>query len=163
MIVKFKKMRPNATIPSFGHNDPSNAGLDLYLAEDCEVGAFQDAWVPTGVAWAPETPPAIASEFLSESIVKIERLSGWKPALFVRPRSSMAKRGLRITEGTVDAGYRGEIMIHVRNVGPLRAELKAGDRIAQAVPILLPEVVVEDVAELPVSDRGDRGFGSSGR
>lgn len=151
MIVKFKKMRTNAIIPTFGHDDPSNAGLDLHLPDDREVGAFQDAWIPTGVAWAPGDIP---SGGLSR---------GWKTALFIRPRSSMAKQGLRITEGTVDAGYRGEIMIHVRNVGPLRAELKAGDRIAQAVPILLPEVVVEEVAELPVSDRGDRGFGSSGR
>lgn len=162
MIIKFKRLRPNAIIPSFGHNDPTNAGLDLYLADDCEVGAYQDAWIPTGVAWAPEYPPTV-NQPMSEQLSKITYLYGWKPALLVRPRSSMAKRGLEITEGTVDAGYRGEIMIHVRNVGPLRAELKTGDRIAQGVPVLIPEVLVEEVDELPASDRGARGFGSSGR
>jgi dUTP pyrophosphatase len=162
MILKFKKLRAEAIYPSFGHDDPTNAGLDLYLAEDREIGAFQDAWIPTGIGWAPDDPPTIETP-LSDHIARIDTMHGWKMALLIRPRSSMAKMGLEITEGTVDSGYRGEIMIHVRNVGPLRRELKAGDRIAQAVPIMLPHVKVEGVEELPSSVRGDKGFGSSGR
>lgn len=75
----------------------------------------------------------------------------------------MAKNGLDITEGTIDAGYRGEIMIHIRNMGSERHYLEVGHRIAQVIPILVPQVTVKVADELQGSDRGDQGFGSSGR
>lgn len=150
MTIKFKRMRPTARMPEYGHGDPSNAGLDLFLAESREIGPNQDAWISTGVAWDPTGG------------LSSDRCGAWKPALLVRGRSSAAKRGLLVTEGTVDAGYRGEIMVHVRNPGPFRIELWEGDRVAQAVPILIPHVFVEEVGELSDSDRGSRGFGSSG-
>lgn len=160
MKLKFKRLRSEACIPSFGHDDPSNAGLDLYLAEDREVGAYQDAWIPTGVAWEPGELVTYVPE--GPGISRMIYLHGWKPALLIRGRSSAAKRGLLVTEGTVDAGYRGEIMVHVVNRGPIRLQIHAGERIAQAMPILLPWIEVEEVHELSESVRGDRGFGSSG-
>jgi dUTP pyrophosphatase len=75
----------------------------------------------------------------------------------------VARIGLDITEGTVDSGYRGEIMIHVRNVSGMRQRIAAGDRIAQAVVVMLPMIEVVEVQELSDSVRGARGFGSSGR
>jgi len=162
MILKFKKMRAEARIPSFGHDDPMNAGLDLYLAEGKAIMSGMDAWLPSGVAWEAEIPPTVEVP-ISEMIDRIDHLKGWKPALLIRPRSSMAKLGLEITEGTIDASYRGEIMIHVRNVGPGTVRLGAEDRIAQIIPILVPHVTVEEVYELSPSIRGDKGFGSSGR
>lgn len=155
MKIRFKKMRPEATIPSFGHDDPSNAGLDLYLAESRRLDPGEDAWIGTGVAWEP-----VMLEDQGYAVF------GWKPALLVRPRSSMAKRGLEITEGTVDSGYRGEIMVHVINRSKQSRDIQAGDRIAQAILVLLPSVGVEEVGdceELSETVRGDKGFGSSGR
>lgn len=160
MTIKFKKLHENAKLPTFGHD--GDAGLDLYLVEDTEIGAYADAWLPTGIAWEPEKVPSIEKPY-SGLVTCIEKMHGWKAALLVRPRSSMAKRSLDITEGTIDRDYRGEIKIHVRNMGPLRADLKAGDRIAQAVPVMLPEVDIEEADTLSDTDRGANGFGSTGR
>lgn len=160
MIIKFKRLQESAIIPAYGHSDPSNAGLDLFLAESCVLDAGESRWIGTGIAWEPGDPEV--QEPFVENVVRCRHLYGWKPALLIRPRSSMANKDLEITEGTVDSGYRGEIRIHVINRGSKYSKLEAGDRIAQAVPVLIPEVIVEEVQELSESRRGDRGFGSSG-
>lgn len=84
----------------------------------------------------------------------------------VLPRSGLARKvGVTVANapGLIDAGYRGELVVLLVNLGADAHEIAAGDRIAQlvVVPIALPEVVL--VEELPASDgRGDGGFGSSG-
>jgi dUTP pyrophosphatase len=161
VIINFKRLRDSAKIPCFGHNDSTNAGLDLFLPEGCVLEPGEARWIGTGVAWEPGV--VMVEEPFAESVVRGKRLYGWKPALLIRPRSSVADRDLEITEGTVDSGYRGEIKIHVINRGKLYRSLEAGYRIAQALPVLVPEIMVQEVETLSVSDRGDRGFGSSGK
>lgn len=78
-------------------------------------------------------------------------------------RSSMAKKGWKVSGGIIDPGYTGELKIVLRNVSHELLNVDVGDRIAQLliIPILTPEV--EEVFELPKSKRGNNGFGSTGK
>jgi dUTP pyrophosphatase len=125
---------------------PGDAAYDLRCLEGFSLWPRERATVPTGVAIA--LPPYVAG--------------------LVVPRSGLADRfGISLvnTPGLIDPNYRGEIRIVLVNHGDARFEAQAGDRIAQLllVPFLSPDVSV--VAELPPSpdDRGENGFGSSGR
>lgn len=123
---------------------PGDAGADLSLAEDVELAPFQRALVGTGVAVA--IPEGYAG--------------------FVHPRSGLAHRlGLSVVNapGTIDAGYRGEIKVNLINLDPATPlSLRRGDRIAQLVvqPVVRARFV--PVQELPGSDRGEGGHGSTG-
>ena len=84
----------------------------------------------------------------------------------IRPRSGLAlKHDLMLTNspGTIDAGYRGEVGVIMYNAGKVDFAISRGDRIAQMVICKLPEVVLSKVAELSDTDRGEGGFGSSGK
>ena len=84
----------------------------------------------------------------------------------IRPRSGLAlKHDLMLTNspGTIDAGYRGEVGVIMYNAGKVDFAISRGDRIAQMVICRLPEVELSRVAELSESDRGEGGFGSSGK
>ena len=83
--------------------------------------------------------------------------------LLVRDRSSMAARGLATTGGVIDAGYRGEILVVMTNLGNAPVELKAGEKIAQMVPVEVLTGPVTEVESLEESARAAKGFGSSGR
>ena len=83
--------------------------------------------------------------------------------LLVRDRSSMAARGIATTAGVIDAGYRGEILILMTNLGETAVELKAGDKIAQMIPAPILTGDVEIVENLEESARAEKGFGSSGK
>jgi dUTP pyrophosphatase len=84
----------------------------------------------------------------------------------VRPRSGLAiKKGLTVVNapGTIDADYRGEVKVGLVNLGPEPVEICRGDRVAQLIiaPVVQAELV--EAAELPASDRGQGGFGSTGK
>ena len=123
---------------------PGDAGADLSLAEDVELAPFERALVGTGVAVA--IPDGYAG--------------------FVHPRSGLAHRlGLSLVNapGTIDAGYRGEIKVNLINLDPTTPlTLRRGDRIAQLVvqPVVRARFVPVD--ELPASERGHGGHGSTG-
>lgn len=89
--------------------------------------------------------------------------SGSPLGLLVRDRSSMAARGIATTGGVIDAGYRGEILVLMTNLGDAAVELKAGEKIAQMVPVPVLTGAVEEVENLENSARAEKGFGSSGR
>jgi dUTP pyrophosphatase len=133
---------PDATLPSYAL--PGDAGADLAVAEDVELAPFQRALVGTGVAVA--IPEGYAG--------------------FVHPRSGLAHRlGLSLVNapGTIDAGYRGEIKVNLVNLDPSTPlTLHRGDRVAQLVvqPVVRARFV--PVAELPGSERGAGGHGSTG-
>lgn len=120
-----------------------DAGLDLSACERVELGPGERALVPTGLAVA--IPDGYAG--------------------FVQPRSGLAaKHGISIvnTPGLVDAGYRGELLINLLNTDAHEAfVVEPGMRIAQLVILPLPDVELLEVTELPESERGVRGFGSS--
>jgi dUTP pyrophosphatase len=83
--------------------------------------------------------------------------------LLIRDRSSMAARGIATTGGVIDAGYRGEILVLMTNLGQTALEIKVGEKIAQMVPVPVLTGIVEVVEALEASARTDKGFGSSGR
>lgn len=140
--VQLQKLDPSLPTPRYAkHGD---AGVDLYCAEDVRLEPGQRQLVPTGVAVA-----------LPHGFVGL-----------LHPRSGLALRhGLSIvnTPGTIDAGYRGEIKVTLINTDRNQAiELNRGDRIAQLVIQPVVEAVFTEVAQLPESERGATGFGSSG-
>jgi len=140
--IQFRRLDPGAVLPSYAH--PGDAGLDLTSAVDVEVGPGERALVPTGFAVAiPEGHAGL-----------------------VLPRSGLASRhGLTLANapGLIDAGYRGEVTCAVVNLDRERpVQIRRGDRIAQLVVVAVPAVAPEWVEELPSSERGEGGFGSSG-
>jgi dUTP pyrophosphatase len=75
----------------------------------------------------------------------------------------MAARGIATTAGVIDAGYRGEILVLMTNLGETAVELKAGEKIAQMIPVPVLTGDVVTVESLEESARAEKGFGSSGR
>ncbi len=143
MELAFRRLHPATQLPRAHHE--GDAGLDLRSIADVVVGPGERAMVPTGLAVA--IPAGHAG--------------------FVLPRSGLASRlGLTLANapGLIDAGYRGEIICAVVNLDRTEAvAISAGDRVAQLLVVALPVVVPGWADELPESDRGDGGFGSTGR
>ena len=135
------RLRPEATIPERAY--AGDAGLDLAACERVELGPGERATVGTGLAVA--IPDGHAG--------------------FVQPRSGLAARhGITIVNspGLIDSGYRGELRIVLLNTDEREAfTVEPGMRIAQLVVVALPELELLEVDELPASERGARGFGSS--
>jgi dUTP pyrophosphatase len=123
---------------------PGDAGADLRSSVSVTVPARSRLLVPTGVCIA-----------LPDGYVGL-----------VHPRSGLAvKHGITVlnTPGTIDAGYRGEIMVILYNSSDADFEIAIGDRIAQLLIQQVEKAVFVAVEKLPASDRGETGFGSSGR
>lgn len=137
-----QRLDPDLPLPAYAL--PGDAGLDLCSASDVILKPGERARVPTGVAVA--IPAGYAG--------------------FVQPRSGAAARmglGLVNSPGLIDSGYRGEIQVVAINLDPAQAiEIRRGDKIAQLVILPVPAVTLAEVAELPASERGPAGFGSTG-
>ena len=137
--VKFKKMHPDAVIPTYAKD--GDAAMDLHAAE-----VLKDKWgnhvYLTGVAL--EIPP------------------GYVGLLF--PRSSVSKTSMSLANsvGVVDSGYRGEIMLKYRLIGGTNSIYTSGDRVGQLMIIPHPKIELVEVDELSSTERGDGGFGSTG-
>ena len=144
LVVQVALQRLDERLPIPAQARPGDAGVDLHTREDVELAPGERALVGTGVAIA--LPQGYAA--------------------FVHPRSGLAARhGLTVVNapGTVDAGYRGEILVNLLNTDaqePVR--LTRGDRIAQLVvqPVVRPDFTV--VTTLPASERGAGGHGHTG-
>jgi dUTP pyrophosphatase len=140
--VAVRRLDDALPLPSYAH--PGDAGADLYAAVEIELPPGGRALVPTGVAIA-----------LPAGYVGL-----------VHPRSGLAHRmGVTVLNapGTVDAGYRGEIMVNLINHDPLMpAKIARGDRIAQLIVQRVCRADFQIVAELADSARGDGGHGSTG-
>jgi dUTP pyrophosphatase len=141
--LQVRLLHPGAVAPE--RTRPGDAGYDLRAVEAFTLAPGGRATVPTGVAIA--LPPGIAG--------------------LVVPRSGLAARhGLSVVNGPglIDPNYRGEVKVVLVNLGAEPFAGEPGDRIAQLllVPFAAPDVVAVD--DLPPSnDRGELGFGSSGR
>lgn len=135
--IKIKKVTPTAQLPTKAH--ATDAGYDLY-ASSCH---YEDGMLHFGTGVAVEIP------------------AGYVGLVF--PRSSIANTHLTLSNsvGVIDSGYRGEIKAKFRKGGT--RGYNVGDRIAQLIIIPYPEVTFEEVDELSDSDRGEGGYGSSGR
>jgi dUTP pyrophosphatase len=139
--LQVQRLREDAVLPSRAYD--GDAGLDLSACGRHELAPGARAVVPTGVAVA--VPPGYAG--------------------FVQPRSGLAARhGITIvnTPGLVDSGYRGEVNVVLLNTDPAETfVVEPGMRIAQLVVVPVPEVEPVEADELPNSERGERGMGSS--
>lgn len=123
---------------------PGDAGADLRSTESLTLAPGQRALVKTGVRIA-----------MPDGYVGL-----------VHPRSGLAaKHGITVlnTPGTVDAGYRGELMVTLINTSDEEFQITRGDRIAQLLFQRVERANFHPVTELPESARGETGFGSSGR
>jgi dUTP pyrophosphatase len=142
MDVPFRKLREEATLPAYAK--AGDAGLDLTSTVDIEVGPGERVMIPTGLATA--IPEGFAG--------------------LVLPRSGLASRhGLTLANspGLIDSGYRGEITCAVVNLDREKpVAIRQGDRIAQLLIVPVPPVEPQWVEELPESERGEGGFGSTG-
>jgi dUTP pyrophosphatase len=139
--LQITRLREDAVVPERAYD--GDAGLDLAACEQVVLEPGERATVGTGLAVA--IPPGHAG--------------------FVQPRSGLAARhgiGVVNSPGLIDAGYRGELRVVLLNTDTRdRFTVEPGMRIAQLVVLELPQVELVEVAELPSSERGARGFGSS--
>jgi dUTP pyrophosphatase len=141
--IQVTLLRLDRELPLPEHAHPGDAGLDLYARTACKLAPGERAVVPTGIA------VAIPSGYGG----------------LVLARSGHARRhGIGVVNGPglIDSGYRGEIAVILINHGIETVAFKRGDRIAQLVVLPVPEVEWKEVAELPDTERGHGGFGSSG-
>ncbi|GAA3343453.1 dUTP diphosphatase [Amorphoplanes nipponensis] len=140
--IQVRRLDPDLPLPAYAL--PGDAGADLVAAEDVELAPGGRALVRTGLAVA-----------LPEGYVGL-----------VHPRSGLAVRlGVTVLNapGTVDAGYRGEILVNLVNHDPAAtAKISRGDRIAQLVVQRVARAVFHVVDELPGTSRGAGGHGSTG-
>ena len=144
MNIKVKKLKPGATVPTMGSKFA--AGADLYSAEDADVviGPSETKFIGTGLAM--EIPEGYVG--------------------LVYARSGLAcKRGLAPANkvGVVDSDYRGEIKVALHNQGKEAQTVEKGERIAQMVIAPYLSVNYEEADELSETERGEGGFGSTGR
>lgn len=142
MQVRVKKLHEDAVIPAYGK--PGDAGLDL-TATSIEKDSYGNVVYGTGLA--------------------IEIPEGYVGLIF--PRSSNSKTDLYLTNhvGVVDSGYRGEIMFKFRaNPSLINAVIyQVGDRVGQLIIIPYPQIELVEAVELSDSERGEGGFGSTGK
>lgn len=147
MKVRFKKLYDGAVMPSKAHD--TDAGFDL-------------------------TAAAVAKDkngrLVAYTGIAVEIPKGFVGLLF--PRSSIAKHHLSLTNsvGVIDSGYRGEIMLKFREHSAYgsdeylaKEKYIEGDKVGQLIIMPYPEIEFEEVEELSDSDRGEGGYGSSGR
>lgn len=141
MTVRFRKVHPDAALPSYAH--PSDAGMDVRSVEDLTIAPGRRALVHTGLVML--LPPMYEAQ--------------------VRPRSGLAlKSGITVlnTPGTIDSGYRGEVGVILVNLGDADFQVKKGDKIAQIVIAPVVQAQVVETTEVDETDRGVGGFGSTG-
>ena len=147
MKILFKKLKKDAHIPAFGGDDPSNAGLDLCacIPTPVIIQPRQSVVIPIGIAWEPQ--------------------SDQKCVMIVKSRSGMAfNQGIEVTNaGVIDQGYRGEFKVLLYNYGATAFTVYHGQKIAQGIIQILPDIEVGEVEELSASLRGEQGFGSTGK
>lgn len=141
MKLLIKKINPEARIPFYAHS--GDAGLDLFSVEEVLIKPMERKLVHTGIGI--QLPSNTEAQ--------------------VRPRSGLAlKYGITLlnSPGTVDEGYRGEIKVLMINLSRESFLVERGMKIAQMVVKPVKQVSVEEVDELSSTDRGQRGFGSTG-
>jgi len=140
--VAIRRLVPEAKLPARAYS--GDAGIDLSACERVELAPGERALVHTGLAVA--IPEGYAG--------------------YVQPRSGLAARhGISIVNapGLVDSGYRGELLVNLLNTDPRESfVVEPGMRIAQLVVLEVADVELVEVEELPVTERGVRGTGSSG-
>lgn len=138
MQIKIKKLFKDAKLPIRSHHD--DAGMDLFSVDEIILKPGEYQVIKTGIAL--EIPYSFVG--------------------LVWEKSGMANKGIKTVGGVIDSGYRGEIMIQLRNFSDSDYQISKGDKVAQLIisKIELPTMI--EVDELSESERGDSRFGSTG-
>jgi dUTP pyrophosphatase len=144
-MLRAKLLEAGARPPVVAHPG-EDLGYDVFALEGATLLPQSTLRLRTGIAVEARHPA-----------------TGEALGLLVRDRSSMAARGLAVTGGVIDAGYRGEILILITNLGAAHIEIQPGEKIAQMIPVPVLTGTVETVDSLEDSARAEKGFGSSGR
>jgi dUTP pyrophosphatase len=144
-MLRVKTLDPAAQLPVVAHPG-EDLGYDVFSLESANLAPQATVRVRTGIAVEARDPA-----------------TGTPLGLLIRDRSSMAARGIATTGGVIDAGYRGEILVLMTNLGTTPVALKAGEKIAQMIPVPVLTGQVQPVDTLEDSSRAGKGFGSSGR
>jgi dUTP pyrophosphatase len=143
-MLRVKLLDPAAKAPVVAHPG-EDLGYDLFSLDDAALAPRATVRVRTGIAVEARHPA-----------------TGEPLGLLVRDRSSMAAKGIATTAGVIDAGYRGEILILMTNLGDAPLAIRAGEKIAQMIPVPVLTGAVHTVDSLEDSARAEKGFGSSG-
>lgn len=144
-MLRVKLLEEGARLPVVAHPG-EDLGYDVFALEDAVLEPRKTVRVRTGISVEARHPE-----------------TGVPLGLLVRDRSSMAAKGIATTAGVIDAGYRGEVQVVMTNLGTERTEVKAGEKIAQMIPVPVLTGTVEQAQDLEESARLAKGFGSSGR
>jgi dUTP pyrophosphatase len=139
MKLLFKKLNPDAKIPSYAH--PGDVGLDLYCLESFTLLPAEHKIISHG--FALEFPEGFAA--------------------LVHDKSGISKAGMKVMGGVFDAGYRGEYNTHLVNLSDKSYSFEKGDKTSQLIIFPVVIATIEEVAELSDSSRGDGRFGSTGK
>lgn len=140
MIIRIKKISPDATLPVYAH--AGDAGMDLFAVEDCALEAGDRVAVGTGVTM--QIPDGFVGLIWDKS-------------------GRAFNEGLKTLAGVVDAGYRGEVKVGLVNLGREPIHIKKHQKIAQMLiqPVISPTLTEVEELEQDTS-RGANGFGSTG-
>ena len=144
-MLRVRRLHAGARLPVVAHPG-EDLGYDVFALEGAVLAPRATVKLRTGIAVEARHPE-----------------TGAPLGLLVRDRSSMAARGLATTGGVIDSGYRGEVLIVMTNLGDAAVELKAGEKIAQMVPVPVLTGPVQEVESLEGSVRAAKGFGSTGK
>lgn len=144
-MLRVKRLDTRARLPQVAHPG-EDLGYDLFALEGALLAPRDTARVRTGIAVEARHPA-----------------TGEPLGLLVRDRSSMAARGIATTGGVIDAGYRGEILVLMTNLGAEPVNLAPGEKIAQMIPVPVLTGQVLEAEALEDSARAEKGFGSSGK
>lgn len=141
MDLRVKRLDTQAILPTQGSKD--SACYDVYSIKKYQFCPHESHNVRTGLAF--QVPPGFMMD--------------------IRPRSGLASRGLIVlnSPGVLDSDYRGELQIIMRNISNRNITVLPGDRVAQIKIDKLVDVEWEEVEELNTTERGEKGFGSTGR
>lgn len=139
-LIQIKKLNEHAIIPTRANK--TDAGYDLYSIEDYDIPRECKKGIKTGISMA-----------IPEGYVGL-----------IWPRSGLAaKYAIDTLAGVIDSGYRGEVVVLLQNHGPSNIHISKGDRVAQILFQSIAQLPLIEVANLEESDRGENGFGSSGK
>jgi len=157
MQLLLKKIHPEVKLPERAYSN--SVGLDLSAFLLTEAGGSNSVLIPPGVV------KSIPTGLFFGGILDLGSVTPHRPFLAVCSRSGLAERGLFVANapGIVDPDYRGEIKVLLANVSYTSHYIRHGDRIAQAVVTAYGTPDIVEVEALEPTERGEKGFGSSGR
>lgn len=137
--LNIQRLHQAAVLPNYAHDD--DAGLDLYTVADCILEPGERVTIPTGIA--------------------VQLPAGYVGLIW--DKSGLSHRsGLKTLGGVIDAGYRGEVMVGMVNLGQEPHHFTAGEKVAQLLVQPVVQPTVTEVSSLEDTARGAAGFGSTG-